>query len=58
MIRTGGNKWYEIGYNEVASTKFDHADLTYLKSYKKAEKLLKREVELHAQCKSLLQPYH
>ncbi|KAI6190400.1 CBF/Mak21 family protein [Aphelenchoides bicaudatus] len=43
----GGDKWYETTYNEVAESKFNHADQTYLELYKKAEKLLKREVEEH-----------
>ncbi|KAI6202615.1 CBF domain-containing protein [Aphelenchoides fujianensis] len=42
-------KWYELGYNETAEKKWSHQDETYLNQMKRAEKLLKRDAELHDQ---------
>ncbi|KAI6223132.1 CBF domain-containing protein [Aphelenchoides fujianensis] len=44
-----GEKWYELGYNETAEKKWSHQDETYLNQMKRAEKLLKRDAELHDQ---------
>lgn len=55
LVHTNGKKWYEFGYNETSSEKLNQADQIYLGMHKKAEKLLKRDVELHEKCKFILE---